>query len=173
MHSAQRGESKREQWCEVKITKKKSSPFQCKDHDTAQVKQIIQLERNINSDFTLAATTTEYIDRRGERNVPKRYLKEADWCEDGPLGTGYYIACPDNPLILIPIDFNFKHLQWGCTHPKKDRFVVERPAPATSRCPAHSAYLRLTHKLWASCGHALRLLDWRLVSGFDCVGTPE
>ena len=34
-----------------------------------------------------------------------------------------------------------------------------------SRCPAHSTYLRLTHKLWASCGHALRLSDWRLVSG--------
>ena len=32
-------------------------------------------------------------------------------------------------MILIPIDFNFKHLQWGCTHQKKDRFVLERPAP--------------------------------------------
>ena len=96
---------------------------------TAQVEQHVPLERNINSDFTLAATTIEYIDRRGEQNVPKRYLKEADWCEDGPLGTGYYIACPDNPSLLIPIDFNFKHLQWGCTHIKKDRFVVERPAP--------------------------------------------
>ena len=97
---------------------------------SAQVEQNVPLERNINSDFTLAATTTKYIDQRGERNVPKRYLKEADWCEDGPLGTGYYIACLDNPSILIPIDFNFKHLQWVCTHPKKDRFVVERPAPA-------------------------------------------
>ena len=35
----------------------------------------------------------------------------------------------DDPSTLIPVDFNFKHLQWGCTHPKKDRFVVERPAP--------------------------------------------
>ena len=34
-----------------------------------------------------------------------------------------------------------------------------------SQCPAHSTYLRLTHKLWASCGHALGLSDWRLVSG--------
>ena len=97
---------------------------------SAQVEQNVPLGCNINSDFTLAATTTEYIDRRGERNVPKRYLKEADWCEDGPLGTGYYIADPDDPSLLIPIDFNFKHLQWGCTHPKKDRFVVERPTPA-------------------------------------------
>ena len=96
----------------------------------AQVEQNVPLERNINSDFTLAATTLEYLDRRGERNVPKRYLKEADWCEDRALGTGYYIADPDDPSILIPVDFNFKHLQWGCTHKKKDRFVLERPAPA-------------------------------------------
>ena len=86
----------------------------------AQVEQNVQLERNINSDFALAATTLEYIDWRGERNVPKRYLKEADWCEDRPLRTRYYIADPDDPSILIPIDFNFKYLQWGCTHTKED-----------------------------------------------------
>ena len=95
----------------------------------AQVEPNVQLKRNINSDFVLAATTLEYIDRRGERNVPKRYLKEADWCENRPLGTGYYITDPDDPSILIPVDFNFKYLQWGCTHSKKDRFVVERPTP--------------------------------------------
>ena len=33
---------------------------------SAQVEQNVPLERNINSDFTLAATTTEYINRRGE-----------------------------------------------------------------------------------------------------------
>ena len=32
----------------------------------AQVEQDVPLERNINSDFTLAATTLEYLDRRGE-----------------------------------------------------------------------------------------------------------
>ena len=98
-------------------------------HST-QVEQNIQPERNINSDLTLAATTLEYLDRRGECNIPKRYLKEADWCEDRALGAGYYIANPDDPSILIPVDFNFKHLQWGCTHQKKDKFVLERPAPA-------------------------------------------
>ena len=97
---------------------------------SAQVEQDVPLEHNINSDFTLAATTLDYLERRGECNVPKRYLKEADWCEDGTLGTGYYIADPDDPTVLILVDFNFKHLQWGCTHPKKDKFVLERPAPA-------------------------------------------
>ena len=63
----------------------------------AQAEQNVPLECNINSDFTLATTTLEYLDWRGEQNVPKRYLKEADWCKDGPLGTGYYVADPDNP----------------------------------------------------------------------------
>ena len=97
---------------------------------SAQVRLNVQLERNINSDFTLATTTLDYLERRGECNVPKRYLKDADWCEDGPLGMGYYIADLDDPSILIAVDFNFKQLQWGCTHQKKDKFVVKRPAPA-------------------------------------------
>ena len=42
-----------------------------------------------------------------------------------------------------------------------------------SRRPARGMYPRLTHKRRASYGYALGLSDWRLVSGFDCVGTPE
>ena len=98
-----------------------------------QVESSVSLKRNINSDFTLAATTLDYLDQRGECNVPKRYLKEADWCKDGTLGAGYYIAGLDNPAILILVDFNFKYLQWGCTHPKKDKFILERPAPTRYR----------------------------------------
>ena len=96
----------------------------------AQVEPNVQPERNINSDFALATTTLDHLERRGERNVPRRYLKDADWCDEGPLGPGYYIADPDDPSILIAVDFNFKQLQWGCTHQKKDKFIVERPAPA-------------------------------------------
>ena len=51
--------------------------------------------------------------------------------------------------------------------------VVQPEKGMMSQCPAHSTYLRLTHKPWASYGHALGLSDWQLVSGFDCVGTPE
>ena len=51
--------------------------------------------------------------------------------------------------------------------------IAPHPVAVLSRRPAHSTYLRLTHKPWASYGHALGLSDWRLVSGFDCVGTPE
>ena len=51
--------------------------------------------------------------------------------------------------------------------------VVQPEKGMMSRCPAHSTYLRLTHKPWASYSHALGLSDWRLVSGIDCVGTLE
>ena len=63
-------------------------------------------------------------------------------------------------------------------NPQKIGMLVGAVVPANvnaavSRRPAHSMYLRLTHKLWESYGHALGLSDWRLVSRFDCVGTPE
>ena len=51
--------------------------------------------------------------------------------------------------------------------------VVQPEKGMMSRRPAHSTYLRLTHKPWASYGYALGLSDWQLISGFDCVGTPE
>ena len=44
--------------------------------------------------------------------------------------------------------------------------VVHKPlviGPGLSRRPARSRYSRLTHKRRASYGHALGLLDWRLV----------
>ena len=115
------------EYLKQKLCSQRAKRLGCSLH--TQVELDIQLERNINSDFTLATTTLDYLERRGERNVPKRYLKDADWCEEGPLGPGYYIADSDDPSILIAIDFNFKYLQWGCTHQQKDKFVVERPAP--------------------------------------------
>ena len=51
--------------------------------------------------------------------------------------------------------------------------VVQPEKGMMSRRPALSMYQRLTHKPWASYSHALRLLDWRLVSVDDCVGTLE
>ena len=53
--------------------------------------------------------------------------------KDGPLGAGYYTTDPDKVSILIPIDFNFKVLQWGLTHKKDNHFVLERPAPVWYR----------------------------------------
>ena len=46
-----------------------------------------------------------------------------------------------------------------------DMAVVVQPEKGMmSRCPALSTYQQLTHKPRASYGHALRLLDWQLIS---------
>ena len=51
--------------------------------------------------------------------------------------------------------------------------VIQPEKGMMSRRPARGMYPRLTHKQQALYGHALGLSDWRLISGFDCVGTPE
>ena len=56
---------------------------------------------------------------------------------------------------------------------KHEQVFGQTSMPVVSRRPARSRYPRLTHKRRASYGYALGLSDWRLVSGFDCVGTPE
>jgi hypothetical protein len=63
------------------------------------------------------ATSTTFVERRGEHNVPRRYLKEAKWHKDKYLGTGYYCSDPDSNDMhgLTAIDFNFEALQWGLT----------------------------------------------------------
>ena len=100
---------------------------------TAQVEPDVPLERNINSDLhTLATIHKERLERRGERNVPKRYLKNAEWAKKGPLGTGYYIGDPDDNSEepnIIAVDFNFQALQWGLTYAEEDHYILERPAP--------------------------------------------
>jgi hypothetical protein len=87
---------------------------------------------NINSDFEpTVATSTAFIDRRGECNVPKRYLKDAEWHEDAYLGVDYYCSDPDSEDAagLTAIDFNFKTLQWGLTDQIEGRYRITRPAP--------------------------------------------
>ena len=84
-----------------------------------QVELNVQPERNINSDFpTLATIHKERLERRGERNVPKRYLKNAEWAKNGPLGAGYYVGDPDDDSEepnIIAVDFNFQ-AQIGRAH---------------------------------------------------------
>ena len=59
-------------------------------------------------------------------------------------------------------------LKWAHSLPWENEKMAD-----VSWCPAHSTYLQLTHKSRASYGHALGLLDWQLVSAYDCVGTLE
>jgi hypothetical protein len=88
----------------------------------AQAKQSSPSNRNINSDLCTTVVTprtntiTAYITHRGEQNVPKQYLKEAEWL-DKDYGWGYYTTSndPNDDNTLIAIDFNFEALQWGVT----------------------------------------------------------
>jgi hypothetical protein len=75
------------------------------------------------------ATSVIFVDRRGERNVPKRYLKDAEWYPDKYLGEGYYVADPDDKDRFCAVDFNFDTLQWGLTEPVEGQYRITRPIP--------------------------------------------
>jgi hypothetical protein len=86
--------------------------------------------RNINSDSqSTVATSVLFVDRRGERNVPRRYLKDAEWYQDKYLGEGYYVADPDDEDRFCAVDFNFDTLQWGLTEPVEGQYRITRPIP--------------------------------------------
>jgi hypothetical protein len=88
------------------------------------------LTRNINSDsLSKVATSVSIVDRRGEQNIPKRYLKDAEWYTDKHLGSGYYVADPDDPDTFCAVDFNFDTLQWGLTEPIEDQYRITHPIP--------------------------------------------
>jgi hypothetical protein len=83
------------------------------------------------------ATQVTIVERRGEQNVPKRYLKTAEWyAADAPKayqGAGYYISDPDSEEddALIAVDFHFESLQWGITQSIPDGgFRIYRPVPS-------------------------------------------
>jgi hypothetical protein len=78
----------------------------------AQVEQHESLSRDIKSNLTLASTSTMYqvrrLEKRGEQNVPVRYLKQAWWgTEEGD--TGYFVTIEGHHL---PIEFNHEHTYW-------------------------------------------------------------
>ena len=70
----------------------------------------------------------ELVERRGECNIPKRYLKSAHWLTRGSLGEGYYAPGEkdDNGKnIKTPVDFNFNFLQWGLSSQEKDKIRID------------------------------------------------
>ena len=97
-----------------------------------------------------------------------------------PLTLYVSAATKDAPPLHIIFDcplFQRAHdkarIDNDCFHPTIYNLSAPPKEPCVSQHPALSTYQWLTHRPWASYGHALGLLDWRLVSGFDCVGAPE
>jgi hypothetical protein len=58
--------------------------------ELAHIELNVPSTRNINSDSqSTVATSVSIVERRGERNIPKRYLKDTEWYTDKYLGDGY------------------------------------------------------------------------------------
>ena len=100
----------------------------------AQVKQHEPSSRDIKLDLKVALSyeTDINLDHRGERNIPKRYLKEARWDAhnepDGTINLGYFAQ--DHEGNYIPVDFDFNTLMWGTTHrTRKGKYRLTIPAP--------------------------------------------
>ena len=79
----------------------------------------------------MAPTKEYHLARRGDRNVPLRYIKGAEWVErkeDQDLSPGYYALNADSNLI--PIEFDFEAIQWGVAEATPEGTIrVRRPAP--------------------------------------------
>ena len=71
-----------------------------------------------------------HLSQRGDRNIPLRYLKGAEWIErkeDQDLSPGYYATNDDSDLI--PIEFDFEAIQWGEAETTPEGTIkVHRPA---------------------------------------------
>jgi hypothetical protein len=73
------------------------------------------LTRNIKSNLTLASRTDSFqqgsrLLQRGERTVPKRYIKSAHWLKVGD-DKGYFAV---HKGAYFPIEFNYEHCYWYC-----------------------------------------------------------
>ena len=100
----------------------------------AQVEQHEPSSRDIKLDLSVARSyeTDITLERRGECNVPRRYLKEAHWDThnnpDGTIDLGYYAQ--DRNDNYHAIDFDFNTLTWGTTHIKSNgKYRLTIPVP--------------------------------------------
>jgi hypothetical protein len=80
-----------------------------------QISEDELLTRNIKSNLILASRTDSFqqgsrLLRRGERTVPKRYIKSAHWLKVGD-DEGYFAV---HKGVYFPIEFNYEHCYWYC-----------------------------------------------------------
>ncbi|KAH8996077.1 hypothetical protein EDB86DRAFT_3077183 [Lactarius hatsudake] len=72
-----------------------------------------------------------YIDRRGEHNVPKRYLESTFWKDNAEiLGYVTYYINLQNQQHIIPVEFNFDYTCWAEIHwsDANNKYQVTKPA---------------------------------------------
>ena len=100
----------------------------------AQVKQHEPSSRDIKLDLKVALSyeTDITLEHRGERNVPKKYLKDTRWDThnepDGTINLGYFAQ--DSEGNYIAVDFDFNTLTWGTTHKTRNgKYRLTIPAP--------------------------------------------
>ena len=80
-----------------------------------------------------------FFSKRGQRNVPVRYLGSAQW-RNGNCGEGYYAKASARASRYYPVDFNFEHTCWcevrydaGC-----DQIQAHRIAPEDLGCDIYT-----------------------------------
>ena len=100
----------------------------------AQVEQHEQSSRDFKLDLAVALSykTDIILEYRGERNIPRRYLKEARWDAhnepDGMINLGYFAQ--DREGNYVAVDFDFNTLTWGTTHQLRNgKYRLTIPAP--------------------------------------------
>ena len=100
----------------------------------AQVEQHEPSSRDIKLDLKVAQSyeTDIILERRGERNVPRRYLKNTQWDvhnhSDGTIDLGYFAQDPKGNYHAV--DFNFNTLMWGTIYKRHNgKYHLTIPAP--------------------------------------------
>jgi hypothetical protein len=99
--------------CLARIAERRTIEHQ-RTEDT-QVEQHESLTRNIKSNLDLASRTDSFqpgsrLLRRGERTVPRRYIKSTRWLRVGN-DEGYFTI---HKGTYFPIEFNYEQCYWYC-----------------------------------------------------------
>ena len=90
-----------------------------------QVEQHEPSSHDIKLDLVVARSykTNIILERRGERNIPTRFLKNTHWDahnnSDGTIDLGYYAQDPDGNYHTVNFDFN--SLTWGTIYLRSNR----------------------------------------------------
>ena len=80
-----------------------------------------------------------FFSKRGQRNVPVRYLGSAQWC-NGNCGEGYYAKASARASRYYPVDFNFEHTCWCEVRydTGRDQIQAHRIAPEDLGCDIYT-----------------------------------